>query len=486
MLIKRLYLDLMIRYLLLVAGAVAGVFGAFVYMNRASSALLAGYAAGIIEYGNRAINFSRESEELILQGEKKPAFRYEVVQDYAVIYAEGPDIGGETVYSPEEISSMIERHYELIPDIIYIPEYYPFTGTDGESYALIIKKPKDSPEIRSKTGVLLPEYLRGTEVELSIYRLIWKTVIIVTAVLLIIAFLFSRLTLKKIIHPLRTLRGGLRKVDDSHLDGRLDFTANREFMEVRDAFNTMLTRLAEAETENRRLQESRRQFILDLSHDLKTPITTIQGYADALYSGMVEDDATRKKYLGYIGKKSRVVSDLITKLFDYSRLENTHTHMNIQEDDLAGCFRDVIIRNLDGLEESRFSVEIDIPEEPVPFVCDTTEISRALDNIITNQIKYNPDGTAVTYILKHEYNAIRLELRDNGIGIEKEVQDRIFNLMVRGDVSRHGVEGTGLGLAITKKIVELHGGNITLESGASEGSAFVIIFPVNYGEEGRG
>ncbi len=476
-LIKPLYPDLMIKYLLLVAGAVAGFFGAYIHLNGQSSKLLADYAAEIIRQGNKSITFSAESMELDLEGGKSPAYRYEILEGYTVIYSVGPEIGNETAYTPEEINSMIQRHYELMDDVSYIPEYFPFTGTDGNPYVLIIKKPKDSSEVQPKAGVLLPEYLRGTQLEMDVSRLIRKSIIAVALVLAAVAVLFSLLTTTTIMRPLKQLRAGFRQVDMGRLDTRLNFSGNREFEEVRDAFNKMIERLEESEAENRQLQESRKQFILDLSHDLKTPITTIQGYSEAILTGMVEDEEVQKKYISYIYRKSQIITGLITKLFDYSKLESVHNRLEQKEQDLANCFREAIIQNLDGLETKEFRVDIDIPEEPVLFLFDKTEMERGIGNIIANQLKYNPERTSVFYRLKVSSEKVFLILEDRGIGIEEEVLARIFNLMVRGDSSRHGVDGTGLGLAITKKVVELHGGKINVRSTIGKGTVFEITFP---------
>ena len=441
-LIKPLYPDLMIKFLLLVAGAVAGLLGVYRHLNGTASELLADYASEIIANGNKSITFSRDTMELSLNGGKFPSYRYEILDGYSLIYSEGPELGGETSYTPEEINGMIQRHYELMEDVSYIPEYFPFTGTDGKPYVLLIKKPKNSPDAEARTGVLLPEYLRGTQLEQDIYRLIWKTIIAFVLILVVVAVLFSLLTNTTIMKPLKGLRAGLKMVDGGNLDTRLSFSGNREFEEVRDAFNKMIARLQESEMENLQMQEGRKQFILALSHDLKTPVTTIQGYSEAILNGMVEDGEEQKKYISYIHRKSQIISGLITKLFDYSKLESVHNRLECREQDLADCFREAIIQNLDGLDAKEFRVDIGIPEEPVLFSFDKTEMERGLGNIIANQIKYNPLRTAVSYSLKTSPESVTLLLSDDGIGIEKDVLDRIFDLMVRGDASRHGVDGS--------------------------------------------
>lgn len=474
-LIKPIYFDLMLRYLLIVALAVFGFFAAFNSLNNGASEKLAEYAEEIIRSGNKDIIYDSVAGTLFIEGMMPELYRYEILSDNKVIYAEGPVLGGEVSYSPEEINSMIQRHYQLMPEISYIPEYFPFTGLDGNAYALLIKKPKTVPDGADvKKGILIPEYLRGSDLEKDLNFLIWRTIIFAVSLLIIIAVLFSRLTTSKIIKPLRALRSSLKKVNSGSLDVRLDYSANIEFEDVRDAFNRMLDRLESSEMENRRLQSGKKQFILDLSHDLKTPITTIQGYSEALCSGLVEDEKTVNKYLSYINKKSRILSDLINKLFDYSRLDNDKKSFSLKNGDLAQTFREAIINHMDGLEEKEFEINIDIPENSVGYNFDKIEMERAVGNIITNQIKYNPAGTRVSYSLIENENEILMTLSDDGIGIDSEIKDRIFELMFREDSSRNKVEGTGLGLSITRKVIELHEGEIFVESEKGGGSSFII------------
>lgn len=475
-LFKKLYTDLMVKYFILVAAAIVSMFLAITYMDSATNGILAEYVEFIVEKGNIDIHFDKPSMTFNLSGGKDAEMRYEILEDYKIIYKEGPELGGETSYSPEIISSIIQRQYRLIPEIPYIGEYIPFTGKDGNHYALLIKKPKNSDASKAQMGVMLPEYLRGTQLEAAISRIVWIGLIMIIIILCLIALAFSQLTKSRIIHPIQAIQKGLKSVDQGHYDAHIQFNANKEFEEVRDAFNRMTERLNTVQRENKKLQDGKKQFILDLSHDLRTPITTIQGYAQAMTSGMVGDETTKEKYLKYIYKKSETMARLINKLFEYSKLESSHHHLEKKETDIANCFRNAIIEKLDKLEAEAFQISIDIPEDIILFNCDSTEIERAIGNIISNQIKYNPKGTKVFYQLKKKTDKISIILQDDGIGIEEEALEHIFDVMVRGDKSRHGMDGTGLGLSISRKVVELHGGTIAVFSTVGEGTRFEITF----------
>ena len=475
-LFKKIYWDLMTKYFLLVVAAISCMFLSFFYIEHATDRLLVEYIEFITEKGSRDISFDKASMTLTVTGKRSEGTRLEILEDYQVIYSEGAELGGEIAYSPEIINFIIQRQYNLLSQISYLAEYIPFTGVDGKYYALLIKKPKSNTDSKAKLGVVLPEYLRGTKLESDMFVIIRRGIIMIAIILCFIALAFSQLTISGIIRPIQKLQEGLKNVDEGRLNTHLDFTANKEFEEVRDAFNRMTKKLDQVEKENIKLQEGKKQFILDLSHDLRTPITTIKGYAQAISNNMVEDEETKTKYLNYIYKKSETMAKLINKLFDYSKLENAQHQLEKKERDIANCFRNAIIEKLDKLESKSFQISIDIPDEMIMFKCDSTEIERAIGNIISNQMKYNPKGTKVFYQLKKIEDQIIIILQDDGIGIEKEVLDNIFDVMVRGDKSRHGMEGTGLGLSISKKVVELHGGTIKVFSTVGEGTRFEITF----------
>jgi len=474
---KKIYVDLMLKYMLLLVATIMVAIGGYSLLGVMAENVLVEYSEFILEAGEMHIDFDETTDTLTLARRLSEGERYEILKENKVIYSEGEALGGETEYSPEEINAMIQSRYRIFAEKTYIPEYVPFTASNGESYVLLIKisKTADGPE--AKKGVMLPEYLRGTEVETETAKVIRNSLFIVIALLIVIVFFLNRLTTKKIIAPLKNLNAGLEKINQGDLSARLSFTANEEFERARDSFNKMAERLEKTEAENAYLTESKKQFILDLSHDLRTPITTIKGYSEALASGMVEDESERKKYLDYINQKSTIMAGLINKLFDYSKLESGYNQLSLKKLDVGNCFRNVIIQYYHDMEAKDFQVKIDIPDKQVWMMCDETELQRAVGNIIANQVKYNPNHTEVYFALNESKTEITLIVQDHGIGIEPEVLDRIFDVMVRGDESRHGVSGTGLGLAIAKKIIELHGGSISVESEIEKGTKFTIVFP---------
>ena len=474
---KKIYVDLMLKYLLLLTATVVVAVGGYAALGIIGDNILLRYSAFILEAGEQYIDFDEQTNTLTLARTLSEGERYEVLKDSKVVYSEGAALGGETEYSQEEINGIIQSRYRFLTEKTYIPEYVPFTASNGEAYALLIKIPKNADAPEAKKGVMVPEYLRGTVVETNVAKAIRNILFIMLALLVLIVFFINRLTTQKIVKPLKTLNKGLEEINRGDLSARLAFSANEEFEKVRDSFNEMAERLERTEKENAYLTQSKKQFILDLSHDLRTPITTIKGYSEALTNGMVEEEGERRKYLDYINKKSSVMAQLIDKLFEYSKLESGVSQLNLQKLDIGDCFRNVIIQHYGDMEAKGFQADIDIPDRKIWVMCDETEMQRAVGNIISNQIKYNPDNTKTRYAVIESDTQVKLVLQDFGIGIEPDVLGRVFDVMVRGDESRHGVSGTGLGLAITKKVVEMHGGRISVESKIDQGTKFTIELP---------
>ncbi|MEH7238572.1 sensor histidine kinase [Bacillus sp. JJ1562] len=239
----------------------------------------------------------------------------------------------------------------------------------------------------------------------------------------------------------------------------------------------------ELEFKNRemtRLEESKKQMLADISHDLKTPITTIQGYSRALYEGLVTDEEQTKKYLKYIHNKSIRVTSLIDELFMFSKLDSPDVPIQKENIDICEFYRGVIAEHFDLFEEKEMELDIDIPDTKMMFPLDQKLLNRAISNLLQNTNKYNPNGTEIYLKLTKLKDKIVIEVGDNGVGIREEIAQTLFDPFVRGDKSRVNDGGSGLGLAITKKIVELHNGTIHVDTAPKRGKTnFIIELPID-------
>ncbi|WP_010677452.1 sensor histidine kinase [Bacillus timonensis] len=238
----------------------------------------------------------------------------------------------------------------------------------------------------------------------------------------------------------------------------------------------------ELERKNRektRLEESKKQMLADISHDLKTPITTIQGYSKALYEGLVTDEEQTKKYLRYIYDKSIRVTSLIDELFMFSKLDSPDVPIQKEMKDICEFYRGVIAEHFDLFEEKNMELDINIPNTRLMYPFDQKLLNRAISNLLQNTNKYNPDGTEIYLRLIKLEDKLIIEVGDNGVGIREDIARTLFDPFVRGDKSRMNDGGSGLGLAITKKIVELHNGTISVDTAPTRGKTnFIIELPL--------
>ncbi|MCR3956277.1 MAG: HAMP domain-containing histidine kinase [Gudongella sp.] len=474
---KKLYWDLIIKYIIflvtsiVMTGLFIGILLTFVMSSMSEHPEV---VRDMNLYFNN-IQYDGREGELKLPADIEENAWVEIVKDNKVVHVEGTKLDDKQEYTQEDFALIANNLDELTETEDYTYEYLPFTGEDGEDYILLYKKVKEGSGI-FKVGFGLPENVQGTDFERDLSIKVGYSLAVFITIIILILLLFGRVTSRKIMSPLNEMNKGFKKIMKGDYSTRLDFKGNIEFEEIRDAFNYMTERLEKAELENKSISESKKRLLLDISHDLRTPTTTIQGYAEALQSGMVEKEEDQKKYLSYIHEKSKVVTNLVDTLFKYTKLDSSVYDLNKKEADLAEFLRNVVISFYGELEDKSFSLDINIPEEEVLFSFDEIELERALDNIIGNIIKYNREGTTLSVSLSENGEGIELVIEDNGIGISEEIKESIFNALVRGDNARKSDGGTGLGLAISKKIIELHGGSISLDSEEGKGSRFIISF----------
>ncbi|GAE87882.1 sensor histidine kinase [Acetivibrio straminisolvens] len=219
-------------------------------------------------------------------------------------------------------------------------------------------------------------------------------------------------------------------------------------------------------------------MILDISHDLKNPMSSIQGYAELL---MKKKDMTGQEcdeHLKIILNNSKRANRLLTELFELSQLDSPEFSLKLIETDICEYLRQICGELVPQFEREGFEYEFNIPEDSVFVMLDTDRFNRIIQNLATNAIRYNPAGTLVTVSLTVQNHQVLIDFSDDGIGIPDHLASNIFKPFVRVDDSRNSkTGGSGLGLSIAKKIAEAHGGDLTLLSDKNKGSTFRITIP---------
>jgi signal transduction histidine kinase len=225
-------------------------------------------------------------------------------------------------------------------------------------------------------------------------------------------------------------------------------------------------------------------MLADISHDLKTPITVIQGYSKAIVDGMVSEEHM-DKYLNTIYQKSNRLADLINEFYQYSRLEHPEFQLTMEPGDLSEYVREYVAGKYEELEVAGYELDVDIPEQPIYMPFDHVELCRVFENIITNTIRHNAPPTTIFVGMEflREKHQVRIRLGDDGEGIPEEIREHIFEPFVVGDESRNSKHGTGLGLSVAKRVVTAHGGKIRLlpTTETSWSTMYEIILPMNRG-----
>lgn len=233
--------------------------------------------------------------------------------------------------------------------------------------------------------------------------------------------------------------------------------------------------LMEQEKEQQRAFDRKRNLLLsDIAHDIKTPITTICGYSRALSDGVV-DREREQEYLDAIYAKSMRMSELITLLFEYVKLDSEGYVLHREKLDFAELVRESAAMVYPDYEEKKISVEIDVPEEAVFCEADRLQMGRAVMNLLTNAARYGKPGGKVLIRLRER----TLVVADDGLVIEPEFAEHIFEPFTRADKARTTHGGSGLGLSISAKVVEMHGGKLELDCAFGKGytKAFVLRLP---------
>lgn len=230
-------------------------------------------------------------------------------------------------------------------------------------------------------------------------------------------------------------------------------------------------------TEFKNIEVMRRDFVANVSHELKTPITSIKGFAETLLDGAADDPEVLDQFLHIIFEESKRIQLLIDDLLILSKLEKDESTINVGPVEVGFVLEDVLPVINQHAEQKNIEIQVDADKE-LTFEADEEKIKQILLNLLTNAISYTPEKGTVSLNVKDNEDSVCLQVKDTGIGISKEALPRIFERFYRVDKDRsRDTGGTGLGLAIVKHIVEVHQGEITVESELGKGTTFSVLVP---------
>ena len=272
---------------------------------------------------------------------------------------------------------------------------------------------------------------------------------------LLVSFYISR----KIHRPLQNLVMGMKRVAQGEERVELSMQTEKEFVEIQETFNHMTEELYAQKAENEKMSKNRQKMLLELSHDIKTPVATIKSYAFALQEGIVSETEL-DKYYRTIALKADRVDTMAADLFTMLKVESADYALELKKMDLAELTRRICAEFYEELTGAGFDFVIGIPEHAIYVNADEKLLSRVVSNLLSNAGKYNRTGKRIEIRLEERGEEVHLWVKDDGKTIEPELRDTMFSAFVRGESTRSTKGGTGLGLAIAKAVMEKHGGDI--------------------------
>ncbi|GGE31863.1 two-component sensor histidine kinase [Pullulanibacillus camelliae] len=262
-------------------------------------------------------------------------------------------------------------------------------------------------------------------------------------------------------------------------DGRVPVIGPMEFQELANNFNEMNHNLQESFQKLHQSEASRKDLVANISHDLRTPLTSIQSFVEALQDHVIEDEETLRKYLKTIQLETQRISHLINDLFQLSQLDSGIYQHHPEPYHLDNLIVETLETLTFQIEKNKINIIVDMPNQIPAVFIDPYKIKQVLINLIQNALRYSRIGSTIKIkIEKLEKASVKVTLIDEGEGIPEKDLSSVFNRFYRVEKSRNrGHGGAGLGLSIAKSIVERHGGAIGVDSKLGEGSSFWFTLP---------
>ncbi len=288
------------------------------------------------------------------------------------------------------------------------------------------------------------------------------------AISVIFGLVIILVVVEYIIKPIRQITNATKQVAKGDFNVKLELKRNDEIGELAENFNKMVKEL----NNNEYLSK---EFISNVSHEFKTPIASIQGFAKLLKDDKTTEEE-KTEYLDIIIEETDRLANLSNNIQKLSRLENKDIVKLEDKIILDEQIRKCILMFNQKLDEKNINITMD--EKNLKVISNEELLQQVWINLINNAIKYTPENGQIEVKLEEEEKYVIVEIKDSGIGIDEKKQKRIFEKFYQVD-SSHATEGNGLGLAIVKKIVELHGGTISVESKVGEGSSFKVKLSKN-------
>jgi two-component system, OmpR family, phosphate regulon sensor histidine kinase PhoR len=303
--------------------------------------------------------------------------------------------------------------------------------------------------------------------------------------LIIIALIIGLWLVRRVSQPIHQMVQSAEAIAQGQFDKPIPITSNDEMSRLAQTINQMSLELKQRfieinqeKTTALKYEQMRRDFVANVSHELRTPLTFIKGYTETLKELLKPEQKQAQEFMEIIEKNIGQLTHLVEDLLDLSRLESHQGITRISPTNPANLLNQVIDTFQPAIALKQHTITKDIPVNLPELLIDSDLMGKALANLLDNAIKYTPDKGQITIKATAEPTTVRISVIDNGIGIPQDDIPRIFERFYRVDKSRsREMGGTGLGLAIVKHIVQLHHGEVSVQSKPGAGSTFTITLP---------
>ncbi len=324
-------------------------------------------------------------------------------------------------------------------------------------------------------GIILLTVLVTTRLMfISVHDATLAVVLVVYATLLTLTF--GYFVAQNLSNGITGIADAARKVQQGDLNAIAPYTGRDEIARLAQAFNSMTERLRHVRDQETRLDQARRDLIAGVSHDLRTPLTSVRVRAEALSDGVVVDPENVALYLGAIRKDTEAMSHLIDDLFEMASIDAGGVSLNLEDVSLSDLISDTIESSKVVAEQRGITLNGSVESNVGMVRISPQHIQRALNNLVSNALTHTPAGGNVSVSATRDQNSTLVSVQDTGAGILPEDLSHVFERFYRGQTSRSrakessGSQGMGLGLFIARSLIEAHGGKMGIESEVGRGT----------------
>lgn len=311
----------------------------------------------------------------------------------------------------------------------------------------------------------------------------WGWIFIAIMAIIDIIVIQWRLTRRYRQMQLRHIITELHYIADGHFSHRIPFSVKGEMQRVILSINSLVDSTIKAMEDERRIEKSKDELITNVSHDIRTPLTSIIGYL-----GLIEDhqyqnkeDVLKYTHIAYL--KSKQMKSLVDDLFEYTKVRQTDTPLKLQQLNIGAMLEQIGASfELEG-QKKQMEISVKIPDEPLMIEADPEKLARVFNNLVTNALKYGKGGKNIYLSVENQNNqSVKIVIANDGEPIPEKSLNQVFNRFYRVESSRSKeTGGTGLGLAIAQSIIELHHGTIKVESN-QDLTSFIMQLPLKHDE----